>query len=316
MIDISAQEIDRLLSFPALIDALSEAFASGYRAPPRHHHEIERHGAAAATQLLMPAWTAGAPGDGEFLGAKIVNVFPDNGKRGLPAVQGVYVLQDGATGAPLAVMDGARLTVWRTACASALAARHLARADASTLLMVGAGALAPFIVRAHAAVRPIRKVIFWNRSREGAARQADALSGEFDTNVADDVQAAVAAADIVSCATLSTEPLVKGAWLRAGQHLDLVGAFNLRMREADDEALRRASLFIDTPACLVEGGDVAVALKTGSISRDAVKADLAALCRGEHRGRSSDDEITVFKSIGASVEDLAAARLVWMSRKG
>lgn len=314
MISVSAEEIDRLLTFPAMIDALAEAFAVGYRAPLRHHHEIHRSGAADATHLLMPAWTPGAPADGEFLGTKIVNVFPDNGARGLPSVQGVYVLQDGATGAPLAVMDGARLTVWRTACASALAARFLAPKEASTLLMVGAGALAPFLVRAHAAVRPIRKVLFWNRSADGAARRATELSGEFETQATTDLRAAVEQADMISCATLSTQPLVRGEWLRGGQHLDLVGAFNLRMREADDEAVRRARVFVDTPGALIEGGDVALALQSGAIAQEDVQGDLAALCRAETPGRVAQDELTLFKSVGASVEDLAAARLVWMSR--
>lgn len=315
MISLSADDIDRLLSFPALIDALAEAFRSGYRAPMRHHHEIGDEGAAHATQLLMPAWTPGAPGDGEFLGAKIVNVFPGNGARGLPSVQGVYVLQDGATGGPLAVMDGARLTLWRTACASALAARHLAPERATTLLMIGAGALAPFLVRAHAAVRPISRVVFWNRNSDSAQRRATEFADRFETHVATDLAAAVAAADVISCATLSTTPIVQGAWLRDGQHLDLVGAFNLRMREADDEALRCSRVFVDTPAALVEGGDVALGLQSGAIRKGDVIGDLAALCGGEIGGRAGASDRTLFKSVGASVEDLAAARLVWLLRK-
>lgn len=307
---VTAADIDRLLDFPGLIAALSEAFVAGYKAPQRHHHEIARPGVAAATHLLMPAWTADAPGDGAFLGAKIVNVFPDNGARGLPAVQGVYVLQDGATGAPLAVMDGARLTVWRTAAASALAARRLARADAARLCMIGADALAPHLVRAHASVRPIHDVVVWNHRREAAERLAAQLAGSFAVSVADDLERAVAQADIVSCATLTQTPLLRGRWLRPGQHVDLVGAFNLHMREADDEALRRARVFVDTPAALREGGDVAVALRDGAIEPAHVVGDLAALCRGE-AGRGDADEITLFKSVGAAVEDLAAAILVY-----
>ncbi|MBK9080791.1 MAG: ornithine cyclodeaminase family protein [Rhizobiales bacterium] len=306
---VAAAEVDRRLDFPALIAALARAFASGYAAPQRHHHEIAREGAAHATQLLMPAWTQDAPGEGAFLGVKIVNVFPDNGARGLPAVNGVYVLQNGATGEPLAVMDGARLTVWRTAAASALAASRLARADAATLCMVGAGALAPFLIRAHAAVRPIRRVTLWNRRREASETLAAALDG-FEVRVEDDLERAVAQADIVSCATLSRAPLVQGRWLKPGQHLDLVGAFNLQMREADDEAVRRARVFVDTPAALTEGGDVALALAADAIDRAHVLGDLAALCRGAE-GRGADDEITLFKSVGASIEDLAAAMLVW-----
>lgn len=307
---VAADEIDRILTFPAMVEALRAAFVAGFHAPHRHHHEIARAGASPATALLMPAWTDGAPGDGAFLGVKIVSVFPDNGARGLPAIQGVYLLQDGATGEALAVMDGKRLTAWRTACASALAARSLARRDAAHLAMIGAGAVAPFLARAHAAVRPIRKVTIWNRSEEGAKRLADDLAKEFEVAVAADPRAAVEAADVISCATLSRAPIVRGAWLRPGQHLDLVGAFNLAMREADDEALARARVFIDTDGALSEGGDVAVAIRAGAYAPDKIEGDLAKLARGE-AARRSDEEITLFKSVGASVEDLAAAMLVW-----
>lgn len=308
---VTADEIDGLLTYPALIDALAQAFTAGFHAPHRHHHEIAaRAGVAPATALLMPAWTDGAPGEGAFLGVKIVTVFPDNGALGLPAIQGVYLLQDGRTGAPLALMDGKRLTVWRTACASALAARALARKDASTLALIGAGALAPFLARAHAAVRPIRKVTIWNRSAQGAQALARALSDMFDVTVAADPEQAVAGADVISCATLSRAPIVRGAWLKSGQHLDLVGAFNLSMREADDEALRRARVFVDTDGALSEGGDVAVAIREGGFAAERVEGDLASISRGE-AGRRSDEEITLFKSVGASVEDLAAAMLVW-----
>lgn len=312
---VSGEEIERLLDDTALIEALAVAFAEGWNAPQRHHHEIRREGVAAATHLLMPAWTPGAPGDGAFIGTKIVDVFPDNGARGLPSIHGLYVLQDGATGATLAVMDGARLTAWRTAAASALAARSLARPDAARLCMVGAGALAPRLVRAHAAVRPIRAVTLWNRNRAGAERLAADLAGEFDVTVADDLAAAVSEADVISCATLAQTPLVRGAWLRPGQHVDLVGAFNLHMREADDEALRRARIFVDTPAALREGGDVAIALRAGVLEQAQVRGDLAALARGG-QGRRTAQEITLFKSVGAAIEDLAAACLVWRRVSG
>jgi ornithine cyclodeaminase/alanine dehydrogenase-like protein (mu-crystallin family) len=309
---IDAAAIDRALDFPSLIAALDRAFAGDIAVPPRHHHDIARSGAASATHLIMPAFTGGAPGPGAFLGTKIVNVFPDNSRLGLPAVLGAYLLQSGETGAPLAVMDGARLTHWRTAAASALAARFLARIDASRLLMVGAGALAPFLIRAPARVRSIREVTLWNHRRDSAERLAAALAGEaFSVKVGDNLEAAVRAADIVSCATLSTEPLVMGAWLQPGQHLDLVGAFNLRMREADDVAIQRARVFIDTPAALGEGGDVALAIKARAIVEAHVEANLAQLCRGDVQVARGAGDITLFKSVGAAIEDLAAAMLVW-----
>ncbi|MGA2042480.1 MAG: ornithine cyclodeaminase family protein [Roseiarcus sp.] len=308
---VSAGEIDAALDFPALIDALALAFAGGTIAPARHHHAIARASGVAASHLLMPAWTGeDAPG-GAYLGVKIVNVFPANGALGLPAVLGVYVLQSGATGEPLAVLDGARLTHWRTAAASALAARFLAREDARRLLIVGAGALAPFLARAHAAVRPIEEVTIWNHRPAGAERLAASLAGEgWAVAVAADLEQAARDADVISCATLSAAPLILGAWLRPGQHLDLVGAFNLAMREADDEALRRSRVFVDTDAALSEGGDVALALRAGAIDPAHVVADLGALCRGA-AGRTGLDEITLFKSVGAALEDLAAAMLVW-----
>jgi len=312
---IDAKAVDERLDFPALIDALAEAFRGGLAAPARVHHQIERAGAA-ATHLLMPAWTTSAFRQGAFLGTKIVSVFPDNSARDLPAVHGVYVLQSGETGAPLAAIDGARLTQWRTAAASALAARFLARRDACKLLMVGAGALAPFLVAAHRAVRPIAEAALWNHRRAGAQRLAQRLAGGgLRVTIADDLEQAAREADVISCATLSTSPLIKGDWLKSGQHVDLVGAFNLQMREADDEALRRARVFIDTEAALHEGGDVAVAIANGAIAKSHVVGDLAALCRGAE-GRRSDDEITLFKSVGAAIEDLAAAMLVWRKAGG
>ncbi|HST95118.1 MAG TPA: ornithine cyclodeaminase family protein, partial [Microvirga sp.] len=239
---VTSAEIDRVLTFPALIEALAEAFRGSMVTPVRHHHEVERPGAH-GTLLLMPSWTGPAMQDG-FLGVKVVTVFPENGTRSLPSVMGSYLLMDGSTGEPVSVLDGARLTVWRTAAASALAARYLAREDASRMVMVGAGALAPFLIRAHMSQRPIREVALWNHRPEKAEALAAELAREgLPVAAVTDLEAAVRGADLVSCATLSTAPIVKGAWLKEGAHLDLVGAFNLRMREADDEALRRSQVY-------------------------------------------------------------------------
>jgi ornithine cyclodeaminase/alanine dehydrogenase-like protein (mu-crystallin family) len=308
---IAGDEIDAVLDFPALVDALCAAFGGGFFAPARHHHAIDRPGENAATHLLMPAWTLPALDAAAYIGTKLVNVFPDNNRRGLPTVFGLYALQSGVTGQTLATLDGTRLTHWRTAAASALAARFLARADATKLLIVGAGALAPYLARAHASVRPIDSIAVWNHRRAGAEKMAQGLGAYgFRAHVADDLAQAVGRADSVSCATLATAPLIAGNWLREGQHVDLVGAFNLAMREVDDAALRRARIFVDTPAALVEGGDVAIGLSSGAVDRADIVADLAALCAGAP-GRRSAGEITLFKSVGASIEDLAAAILVW-----
>ncbi len=312
----SADDVEAALNFPSLIDELAEAMRGGFVAPQRHHHAIERAGEPAATHLLMPAWTESASRAGLFLGAKIVNVFPGNRARGLPTVSGLYVLQSGRTGETLAAIDGTRLTLWRTAAASALAARCLARSDACRLLVVGAGALAPYLVRAHASVLPLTSVAVWNRNPEGARRLAGALAAAgAPAEASEDLERAVADADVISCATLSSAPLVEGRWLKAGQHLDLVGAFSMSMREVDDEALRRARIFVDTEAACTEGGDVAIGLASGVIARAEVAADLPALCRGA-QGRRAAEEITLFKSVGAAIEDLAAAILVWRRSRG
>jgi ornithine cyclodeaminase len=316
-----AAAVDAALSYPALIDTLEAAFAKGAIAPPRHHHAIALDSRPEATLLLMPAWearTAGSAFAGRYMGLKAVTVYPDNAALGTPAVLGSYLLLSAETGATLAVMEATRLTAWRTAAASALASRHLSRPDAARLLMVGAGALAPFLVRAHASVRPIREVAVWNRSRPRAeALIADLAKAGIAATIADGLAAAVGTSDIVSTATLSSDPLIRGAWLRPGIHLDCVGAFRPAMRETDDEAVRRARLFVDTRAgAFAEAGDILQPLQAGVIGREAVQAELADLCRGTAPGRTSPEEITFFKSVGASIEDLAAAVAVYEHWKG
>lgn len=304
---VDARTVERTLDFPSLVRALDEAFKAGREVPLRHHHPIPQPAGRDAMLLLMPAWSRGGA-----VGIKIVTVYPDNGRRGLPAVIGTYLLLDGATGAPRAVIDGSMLTVRRTAAASALAASRLARADAHRLVMVGTGALAPHLVRAHAAVRPIREVLVWGRRREAAAALASMLAAEgFDARPADDLAAAVRSADVVSCATLANEPLVKGEWLAPGSHLDLVGGFTPTMREADDEAVRRARIFVDTrEGALHEAGDIVQPIAAGVIAASDVVGDLFDLARGTVTGREQPDEITYFKSVGTALEDLAAAELV------
>ena len=307
---ITSTEIDQVLTFPALVDALAEAFAGDMVTPVRHHHEVERPGAH-GTLLLMPAWSGPAT-PGGFMGVKVVSVFPENGRHNLPSVLGSYLLMNGETGEPVAVLDGTRLTVWRTAAASALAARYLARKDASRMVMVGSGSLAPFLIRAHMSQRPICEVSLWNHRPEKAESLAAELHAEgLPVKAVTDLESAVRDADLVSCATLSTAPIVKGEWLKQGAHLDLVGAFNLKMREADDEALRRAQVYIDTDAARSEGGDVALSLQSGAIANDHVRGTLSDLCRKQPE--RDDKAITAFKSVGTALEDLAAAILVWRS---
>jgi alanine dehydrogenase len=303
---IGPTEIDRALAYGPLIERLREAFRSGGEVPVRHHHTVPTPGAADATLLLMPAWQTG-----RHIGVKIVTVFPDNGGRNLPAVMGSYLLLDGQTGTPLAQIDGPALTARRTAAASALAASYLARADAARLLMVGTGALAPHLIPAHAATRPIREVQVWGRDPAKAQWLAERLNRpDFSVSATADLEESVRWAAIVSCATLARQPLVKGAWLQSGVHLDLVGGFTPDMREADDDAVRRARIYVDTRAgATVEAGDIVQPLRNGVIVDADIRGDLFDLTRGAAMGRGGADEVTLFKSVGTALEDLAAAQL-------
>jgi ornithine cyclodeaminase len=304
---LDAEAIHRLLDFPSLIAALRDMFRAGCTAPPRHHHTIastEPDGSP-GTLLLMPAWR-----DGDALGVKIVTVFPDNARRSLPSVHGTYLLLDAATGMPEAVLDGTALTLRRTAAASALAASYLAREDSAVHLMVGTGALAPHLIAAHRAARPIRETRIWGRDPRKAEALAASLAGSgIAALAAPDLAEAAATSDIITCATLSTEPLVRGMWLKPGAHLDLVGSYRPDMRESDDDAIRLSRVFVDTEAALREAGDIVQPLRSGALRREEIAGDLSGLVRGTCRGRQSADEITLFKSVGTALEDLAAARL-------
>lgn len=321
MLNLSAADVDRALTFGGLVETLRHAFKAGAVQPVRHHHTVERPDGAATTLLLMPAWTdfiaAGTSADG-YMGCKIVTVSPDNNAIGKPAVMGIYLLLDGATGEPRALIDGQRLTQWRTACASALAASYLARDDASKLLVIGAGALAPFLAKAHSAVRPIREIRIWNRTLANAQTVAASLRAEgLAAQATDDLDAALGWADIVSSATISATPLVKGALLKPGAHVDLVGGFTPTMRESDDDAIRRARVYVDTRAgATKEAGDIVQPLASGTLTADGIAGDLHELARGTAKGRGTADEITLFKSVGAALEDLAAGIAVYETLRG
>ncbi|MCE8015435.1 ornithine cyclodeaminase family protein [Halomonas sp. MCCC 1A17488] len=303
---VTAEEVAGALPWPALVERLALTFREGVESPPRHHHAMQRPDGE-ATMLLMPAWERAG-----YIGVKMVNVFPQNADHGLPAIAGVYLLSEGAHGRPLACLDGSELTRRRTAAASALAARELAREDVETLLVVGTGKLAPMVIEAHAAVRPIKRVRVWGRNPEKARRLAAEYADRFDCAAVENLEAAARDADLISCVTLSSEPLIRGEWLAPGTHLDLIGAFRPSMRETDAECLRRGEVYVDTYAgARGEAGDILQAIDEGAFAFDDIAAELAELLRGEKAGRRSAEAITVFKSVGASLEDLAAAIEVW-----
>ena len=295
----SAAEVHAALPWAALARAIEAAFIAGAEVPLRHAHALS----ATDTLLLMPAWNA------RVIVVKLVTVMP----AAAETVQASVLVLDRASGQPLALLDGEALTLRRTAATSALAARHLARPDAGTLLIVGSGRLAAWMARAHAALRPrLARILVWGRRLDAAQALARDLSAEgLPAEAVADLEAATRRAHIVCCATTSTKPMVRGEWLAPGTHLDLVGGFRRDMREVDDAAVQRATIVVDTYAStLAEAGDITQPLERGAITRGHIVAELAELLR-DGRGRRRDAEaITLFKSVGTALEDLAAAQQV------
>lgn len=295
------------LPFLQLIPALEAMFVSGCCVPLRHAHVVGTEETGQGTLLLMPAWQ-----EGGRLGVKTVSIYPDNQKRGLPGLHSVFILYDATTGVPLAFLDGNVITSRRTAAASALAAKYLSRPDSHSLLVVGAGRVASLVPEAYREVRPIEEVKVWDINPAMAASLVVRLrrSG-WRAQVAPSLEAAAAEADIISCATLSNQPLIQGRWLRPGTHLDLIGSFTPAMRESDDECFRVSTVFVDTDEAPKKSGDLLIPLANGAFDQSLIASDLTSLCRGQHPGRKAPDEITLFKAVGTALEDLAAASLAF-----
>lgn len=308
---IDAEATAAGLPYGALVDALQVGFVAGCTAPVRHHHQMVKRDEPDATLLLMPAWSK--PDElQQFLGVKLVAVVPGNTGRGLPGLTSTYILYNGVTGQQLALMDGNVITSRRTAATSALAARYLAREDAKVLLVIGSGRVASQIPGAYRAVRPIEKVYVWDINIEGAEKLVGSLNQNgVDAEVVSDLEGAVGTADIISAATLATSPIVHGAWVRKGSHIDLIGGFTPNMREADDDTLTVARAFVDTREALHEAGDLVQPIQSGIVSEKHVVGTLAELASGIVSGRSSADEITYFKAVGSALADLVAARMVF-----
>ncbi len=305
-----ADTLQAALPYPALLRALRDGFAMTASVPRRHVH----HPSPDTTLLLMPAWQE------RHLGVKLVTVVPQNRQRSLRTVQALFVLMDTATGTPLAIMDGDALTLRRTAAVSALASSWLSRLDSRQLLLVGTGHLAPEMAIAHCQSRAIERVTVWGRDAGHAQQTVERIRARLDpaihVEIAPQLDAACAEADIICCATTSTQPLVQAAQVRPGTHVDLVGGFRPDMREADDALIASASLFVDTAeGALSEAGDLVQPMMAGLISASSIRAELAGLARGEHAGRQHASEITVFKSVGTALSDLCAAELAWQGRQ-
>ncbi|RWD73622.1 ornithine cyclodeaminase [Mesorhizobium sp.] len=299
-----AAAVHAALPWPFLIEALRKAHLGSM---PASDVVVQSDPAGGEAQFItLPGWAPGGP-----IAVKMVGVFPQNAalRPPQPAVQGLVALFDGATGAPLLSADGAAMTARKTAADSALGSSILARRDVADLLIVGAGALAPHFAEAHLAARPsLRRVTIWNRT----AARAEAVAAQLrengiDAAASEDLEGCLARADVVSCVTMSDKALVKGALLRPGTHLDLVGAYLPTLREADDTALARGTIFVDSRNNMKSGGDLSQAVASGAITWETVKADLFELVQGKRQGRTRADQITVFKNNGGAHLDLFTA---------
>ena len=295
------------LTYDELIPVIRKAYQQGEAetsvAPRSFLSYDSGEGERKSTLLIMPAWQAG-----KFLGIKQVTLSPYNKKFPLPTLQGIYILFNAKTGSPLATFDASAITARRTAAKSAVAAQFLARQDASTLLMVGTGTLSPELIQAHCEVRPIEKVLIWEHTPGNGQKVVDKLSSMKQSfEIVSDIESAIPKADIISVATMSSDPLINGSWLKAGQHLDLVGAYRTDMREADNETLKRSDLYIDHEDAWHETGDLVIPLESGHLTKEDSKGTLFELCGNLKPGRNDEQQITCFKSTGHAMEDLASA---------
>ena len=295
--------LHKMIDYSGLIDVLEDAFKEACEVPQRNHYTTGSDGNGL---LVMPAW-----GYRGYIGIKIITLTPSNPGREMPFVQGVYLLFDQKTGIPLLQIDAKALTNYRTAAASALASRYLSNENTSSMLMIGAGSLAPYLVKAHKAVRPISEIYVWSRNQEKAQRLASSMGAVAISRVED----VIGDVDLISSATPSIDPLIRGACLRHGQHIDLVGGYSPEMREADDITIAKSAVFIDTEGALDEAGDIIQPMRSNTITRSDIKGTLHDLVSSKCHGRQDTEAITVFKSTGHAIEDIATAVWLWQGGK-
>ncbi|MDH3714956.1 MAG: hypothetical protein OET44_14060 [Gammaproteobacteria bacterium] len=301
---IDIREALSVLNFPDLVDHLERS----HKEPPAQRDDLLMHDTTAAANsdafLLRAAWQPGVA-----LGAKLVTVLP----RNQPSINALYVIFDGVSGKPRACMDGDALTWYKTAADSALGARFLAREDVKQLSMIGAGTMAPYLVRAHLAERPsLQRVCIWNRTAAKAQRLTERLQAEgIAAEAATTLREAVESADVLCSATMTRAPIIDGNWLQPGTHVDLVGSFTRDMREADNTAIQRSRIYVDCHATAVDDvGEIAIPVRDGALKREDIAGDLYELCSGKRRGRTSSEDITLFKNAGGGHLDLMTAQFI------
>lgn len=305
---ITAEQVHAALRYPGFVDALQDAFSGDFTMPPRQVMLLDEESGKHDALALLPSW------NGEVVALKAFTYFPEN-REPNQTLHSQIMLFDRECGKPLALVDGVSVTCWRTAGVSALASRFLSRTDSDTLLLLGTGKLARFLIRAHASVRPLKRVFIWGRSPAKAA----ALAGEMSTELPYlefqsvlDIQDACGTADIVVSATGSSEILVQGAWIMPGTHTDFLGNHHATKRECDTAMVTRSRVFVDTRVnCFKEAGEILVPVSEGAFAIDQVVGELSDLCEGSVPARQNETEITLFKSVGCALGDLCGALSVW-----
>lgn len=305
---ITADQVHAALSYPALVDALAEAYAGDFSMPPRQVFLLDDDSSNHDAFAVLPSW------GGEFIGVKAFTYFP----TAQPPYKSLYsqiLLFDRAHGEPLALVDGTTVTFWRTAGISGLATRLLSREDSETMLLLGTGNLSSYLIRANASVRPLKRVMVWGRTRakaEAVCAAARTHSPQIEFSVVEDIEAACAVADIVVSATGSHEPLVMGDWIQPGTHTDFIGNHHATKRECDTALITKSRVYVDSYVnAMKEAGEILVPISEGVFRREDIVAELAEMCRGGATLRQSDEEITLFKSIGMALSDLVGAGLVF-----
>lgn len=302
---ISAEEVHAALSYPALVDALQQAYAGPFSMPPRNVYLLDDEPSNHDAFAVLPSW------NDELIAVKAFTYFPDNPGPEYKSLYSKIMLFDRKHGEPLALVDGTSVTFWRTAGISGLASRLLSREDSKTMLLLGTGNLAPYIIKAQLSVRPIERVMIWGRTPGKAQAIAEQFAGENDAvqfEAVEDLQAACGDADIIVSATGSHEPLVLGDWITPGTHTDFIGNHHATKRECDTALVTKSKVYADSYVnCFKEAGEVLVPIEEGAVSKDHVVGELTEMCAGKVKLRESDEEITLFKSIGMAMSDLVGA---------
>jgi alanine dehydrogenase len=315
---LSRKDLRQLLTMADVIDAVERGFRE-YKAgkcavPVRMPVKIEK---AEGVFLFMPAYLEKEA----FFGTKIVSVFPRNIEKKLSTIQAAYLLNDPTTGELLALMDGILLTAMRTGATSALATKYLSRKNSETLGIIGAGAQAPFQAEAISKVRPIHRMLVYDKERKIAENFSGAVSNSLriPVHVMASPRDVVVESDILVTVTTSTTPVFDGRHLKGGTHINAVGAYTPEMRELDDFTIGKSKIVVDTyEGCMAEAGDLLIPIHNGKLSKENIYADLGEIVLAQKPARTGDDEITLFESVGFALEDLVVASLAYgrASEKG